>query len=32
MLELYKQKHSAVFEHVHKSYPERGVGVYAAGG
>ena len=27
--ELYKQKCSAVFEHVYESYPERGVGVYA---
>jgi type I restriction enzyme R subunit len=27
--ELYKQKCSAVFEHVYESYPERDVGVYA---
>ena len=30
--EIYKQKCSAVFEHVYESYPERDVGVYAAGG
>ena len=28
--ELYRQKCSAVFEHVYESYPERDVGVYAA--
>lgn len=28
--ELYRQKCSAVFEHVYESYPERNVGVYAA--
>ena len=27
--ELYRQKCSAVFEHVYESYPERGIGVYA---
>ena len=27
--ELYKQKCSAVFEHVYESYPERDAGVYA---
>jgi type I restriction enzyme R subunit len=27
--ELYKQKCSALFEHVYESYPERNVGVYA---
>ncbi len=27
--ELYKQKCSAVFEHVYESYPERDIGVYA---
>ena len=27
--ELYRQKCSAVFEHVYESYPERGAGVYA---
>lgn len=27
--ELYRQKCSAVFEHVYESYPERDVGVYA---
>ncbi len=27
--ELYKQKCSAVFEHVYESYPERGSGVYS---
>ena len=27
--ELYKQKWSALFEHVYESYPERNVGVYA---
>jgi type I restriction enzyme R subunit len=30
--EIYKQKCPAVFEHVYESYPERDVGVYAAGG
>jgi type I restriction enzyme R subunit len=30
--EIYKQKCSAVFEHVYESYPGRDVGVYAAGG
>jgi type I restriction enzyme R subunit len=30
--EIYRQKCSAVFEHVYESYPERDVGVYAAGG
>ncbi len=30
--ELYRQKCSAVFEHVYESYPERDAGVYAAGG
>jgi type I restriction enzyme R subunit len=29
-LEIYKQKCSAVFEHVYESYPEQDVGVYAA--
>lgn len=28
--DLYRQKCSAVFEHVYESYPERNVGVYAA--
>ena len=28
-LDLYKQKCSALFEHVYESYPERNVGVYA---
>ena len=32
MLELCKQKHSAVFGHVYESYPERDAGVYEAGG
>jgi hypothetical protein len=27
--EVYRQKCSAVFEHVYESYPERNVGVYA---
>ena len=27
--ELYKEKCSAVFEHVYESYPERDLGVYA---
>jgi type I restriction enzyme R subunit len=27
--ELYKEKCSAVFEHVYDSYPERDAGVYA---
>ena len=27
--ELYRQKCSAVFEHVYESYPERNAGVYA---
>jgi hypothetical protein len=27
--ELYRQKCSAVFEHMYESYPERDVGVYA---
>ena len=27
--ELYRQKCSAVFEHVYESYPERGAGAYA---
>ena len=27
--ELYRQKCSAVFEHVYESYPERGAGLYA---
>jgi type I restriction enzyme R subunit len=27
--EIYRQKCSAVFEHVYESYPERGVGIYA---
>jgi type I restriction enzyme, R subunit len=27
--ELYKQKCSAVFEHVYESYPERDAGVYS---
>jgi len=27
--ELYKQKCSALFEHMYEKYPERGVGVYA---
>ena len=27
--ELYKQKCSAVFEHVYESFPEREAGVYA---
>ena len=27
--DLYRQKCSAVFEHVYESYPERGAGVYA---
>jgi len=26
---MYRQKCSAVFEHVYESYPERDVGVYA---
>ena len=30
--ELYKQKCSALFEHVYESYPERNVGVYAGMG
>ena len=30
--EIYRQKCSAVFEHVYESYPERDAGVYAAGG
>ena len=30
--ELYRQKCSAVFEHVYESYPERRAGVYAATG
>jgi type I restriction enzyme R subunit len=30
--ELYKQKCSAVFEHVYESYPERDAGVYAQAG
>ena len=30
--QIYKQKCSAVFEHVYESYPEWHVGVYAAGG
>jgi type I restriction enzyme R subunit len=29
--ELYRQKCSAVFEHVYESYPERNAGVYAGG-
>jgi type I restriction enzyme R subunit len=28
--EMYRQKCSAIFEHVYESYPERNVGVYAA--
>ncbi len=27
--ELYKEKCSAVFEHVYESYPERDAGIYA---
>jgi len=27
--EIYRQKCSAVFEHVYESYPERNAGVYA---
>ena len=30
--ELYRQKCSAVFEHVYESYPKRRAGVYAAAG
>ena len=30
--ELYRQKCSALFEHVYESYPERDAGVYAAAG
>lgn len=30
--ELYRQKCSAVFEHVYESYPERDASVYAAAG
>ena len=30
--DLYRQKCSAVFEHVYESYPERNVGVYATAG
>lgn len=30
--EIYKQKCSAVFEHVYESYPKWDAGVYAAGG
>ena len=30
--ELYRQKCSAVFEHVYESYPESRAGVYAATG
>jgi len=30
--ELYRQKCSAVFEHVYESYPERRAGVYATAG
>ena len=30
--ELYRQKCSALFEHVYESYPERDTGVYAAAG
>jgi len=30
--ELYRQKCSAVFEHVYESYPEREAGVYAGAG
>jgi type I restriction enzyme R subunit len=30
--ELYKQKCSALFEHMYEKYPERGAGVYAAAG
>ena len=30
--EIYRQKCSAVFEHVYESYRERDAGVYAAGG
>ena len=29
--ELYREKCSAVFEHVYESYPERDAGVYAGG-
>jgi type I restriction enzyme R subunit len=27
--EIYRQKCSAIFEHVYESYPERNIGVYA---
>jgi type I restriction enzyme R subunit len=27
--DLYRQKCSAVFEHVYESYPERNLGIYA---
>lgn len=30
--EFFKQKCSAVFEHVYESYPERGARVYAGSG
>ena len=30
--EIYRQKCSAVFEHIYESYPERNVGVYAEAG
>ncbi len=30
--DLYRQKCSAVFEHVYESYPERNMGVYAVAG